>query len=202
VADSHANEVVEVDETELSVTRRLAVGKHPMRIVANDANHDLYVTNLEDSSVSIIDTDAGHVRTTLPVGQEPFRIAPWESRGRNELVVLCRAGVNSPNGALVFVDGLSRVVVDRVELPGRAANWIWAAGSVRKYAYVTLADAPLLVYFDAINARVIGVLSLEHQPEPTGNAGGLVIGRGGAVFVATRDEAGVGSVTVLTSSER
>ncbi len=200
VANAASNDVSIVDDVSFAVTQRVRVGAHPMRVVVNQELGDVYIPNLDDASVSILAGDPAAVVTTLAVGQEPFRIAPWDSRGRNEMVVLCRAGRDDPRGLLVFVDGPTRRIVDEVALPGRVANWVWAAGPKREIAYITLADWPRLVYFDAVRAEVAGVLDLSHQPEPSGIGPGLVLSDTGGVFVASRDaQSGEGSVTMLTT---
>jgi YVTN family beta-propeller protein len=202
VANSGSSDVAIIDEATFTVIGRVEVGAHPVRIVIDQQHNDVYVPNLNDGTVSVIDAGTSRVVATLAVGQEPFRIAPWESRGRSELVVLCRAGQSGPDGMLAFVNGSTRRLSDMVAVPGRVANWVWAAGLPREVAYVTLSDEPALVYFDAVRAAVSGVLRLSHQPEPTGYGPGLVISKCGVVFVATGDlSSGGGSVTLLDRFE-
>jgi YVTN family beta-propeller protein len=55
-----------------NLTATIPVGKGPRRIVVDPDTHDMYVTNFDDGTVSVIDPDTHAVATTIPVGVKPW----------------------------------------------------------------------------------------------------------------------------------
>src|SRR5207248_2937897 len=98
------------------------VGRGPERGVVYKDYAQVYTNNLEDDSISVVDIASQRVIATIAVEPGPFRITPWDSRGRNEWAVLCRSG------ALQFIDSDTHRITDTVRFPAHVANWNWGLG--------------------------------------------------------------------------
>ena len=193
VANGESNDVVAVDEPSLTVTHRTAVGRGPERCVVYKDHDQVYTNNLDEHTVSVVDLITHAESARIPVGRGPIRITPWDSRGRDEWAVLCRGSLDSTDGSIVFIDGLSHQVTDVLQLPGRVSNWNWGLGAHHQTVYVTLADEPALVVVDAARLNVQETVSLSALAEPAGFGPSIYISKTGGVFVASLD-----SVTLLT----
>ena len=50
------------------------VGNDPQGIAYNPNNHDMYVTNINDNTVSLIDSSTNTMVSTINVGVDPFGV--------------------------------------------------------------------------------------------------------------------------------
>ena len=57
------------------VTATVPVGRDPMGVAVDPGTHTVYVANLGDNSVSVIDGSTRTVTATVPVGKGPFGVA-------------------------------------------------------------------------------------------------------------------------------
>jgi YVTN family beta-propeller protein len=181
VANGLSNDVTMVDESTLAVIGRVPVGRAPERCVVYKDRAQVYTNDLEDDTLTVIDIAARRVVATIHVERGPFRITPWDSRGRDEWGVLCRAG------SLQLIDADTHAVTDTVRLPGPPANWNWGLGARHETVYVALANEPTLLVMDAASLRITDTIRLTSQPEGAAFGPGIVISRSGGVFVACED---------------
>jgi YVTN family beta-propeller protein len=195
VANGQSNDVAIVDEASLAVINRVAVGGGPERCVVDKHHDQIYTNNLDDDTISVIDLTMQVESARIRVGLGPIRITPWDSRGRDEWAVLCRASQDSPNGAITLIATATHQVTDTLRLPGPATNWNWGLGPRHETVYVTLADDPLMVVVDATRLEVVDTLRLSVQPETAGAGPSIFISKTGGVFVASQD-----SVAFLTQA--
>lgn len=91
VVGSVANTVSVIDLSH-QVINEIAVGVRPVAIAFNPVNENLYVSNLVDDTVSVIDTQTETVSTTLSVGQHPMGIGINPVNGDT---FVCNSGDNS-----------------------------------------------------------------------------------------------------------
>ncbi len=76
------------------VVRRVAVGGNPEEVLMNGTT--AYVTNFDDSTVSVIDTTTGTVTATITVGSEPFGMAFYQQvAGTNSHLLVCNHASNT-----------------------------------------------------------------------------------------------------------
>ena len=94
---------VEVIETNFTVSNSIGVGSRPVAAAFNPVNNALYVVNLADNAVSVIDTTSEVVTTTLGVGNTPRGVAIDSTTG-NIFVANSKDGsisVFSPSNTLI-----------------------------------------------------------------------------------------------------
>ena len=82
VSLSGGNEIAVVDLAAASVIERIATGAYPHGLRLSPDESELYVANVEDGSVSVIDTVSREVTNRINVGPNPIRsrclLAPAE----------------------------------------------------------------------------------------------------------------------------
>jgi YVTN family beta-propeller protein len=193
VANGESNDVTAVDEATFSVSHQVPVGNGPERCVVYKDHGQVYTNNLDDHTISVVDLTTHTESARIPVGRGPIRITPWDSRGRDEWAVLCRASQDGPNGSITVLDSATHQITDVLHLPGPATNWNWGLGQRHHTVYVMLAGEPRLVVVDAVRLQVVDSIPLSTQPEPAGFGPGIYVSKTGGVFVASLD-----SVTFLT----
>jgi YVTN family beta-propeller protein len=184
VTDGRSNDLAIVDEASLQLLQRIPVGPAPERCVFDAERSEIWTNNMADGTLSAISLASREVVATMPVGPEPIRLTPWDSRGRNEWGVLCRSSATGPRGAITFIDGASHTVAESLQLPGRALNWNWGIGPRHGVVYVTLTDPPQLAIVDAVQVRLVDTVPLGAEPEPAGLGPGVVVSKSGGVFIA------------------
>ena len=74
VIDTATNTVIDTDPTIPGITP-IPVGSAPFGIAYDSINERMYVTNNDDSTVSVIDTNTNTVIGTIPVGNQPSELA-------------------------------------------------------------------------------------------------------------------------------
>jgi YVTN family beta-propeller protein len=74
------NKLYKLDLQTKEVTESITVGKAPHGVVINDDNSKAYVTNLEGSTVSVVDTETGKEVTQISVGSKPNGISIWKGQ--------------------------------------------------------------------------------------------------------------------------
>lgn len=74
VINTSDNTVIDTDPIAAGITP-ITVGSQPIVIAYDLINHDMYVTNQGDDSVSVIDTTTNQVIDTIKVGDFPTGIA-------------------------------------------------------------------------------------------------------------------------------
>lgn len=192
IANGESNDLCVVDESTFTVTGRIEVGRGPERCVVYKDYAQVYTNNLVDDTISVVDIASQSVVATIGVEHAPFRITPWDSRGRNEWAVLCR-GDAIGGGSIMFIDSDTHQVTDSLAMPGVVANWNWGLGPRHRRVYVALANSPVLLDIDAATVQLDQSFNLSARPEPAGNGPGVVLSSTGGVFVACED-----SVVLLT----
>jgi YVTN family beta-propeller protein len=193
IANGLSNDVSAVDEATLSVRYSVPVGRGPERCVVYRDHQQAYTNNLHDDTISVVDLNTHAELARVSVGRGPIRITPWDSRGRDEWAILCRASHDGPAGSITFLDGATHQVTDVLRMPGPTSNWNWGLGPRHQTVYITLAEEPALVVVDAARLEILDCVPLSTLPEPAGLGPSIFVSSTGGVFVASLD-----SVTFLT----
>jgi YVTN family beta-propeller protein len=68
-------EVLEIDATELMITRRLAIGEGPLGIAAHPANAEIYVADWYAHKILVVETEGFTKVAEVAVGQSPSGLA-------------------------------------------------------------------------------------------------------------------------------
>ncbi len=154
VVGSVANTVSIIDlNHQLSAT--LAVGSRPLAIAFNTVNQNLYVANLAENKVSVIDTVSETLIATLNVGQAPIAI-----------------GVNSVNGDVYVVNSgdNSLSVFDRNQVLINTINGIGnqpiaiAYHPLNEEMYVVATNSNEVFPIDALNYTVAAPIAVGTGP--------------------------------------
>jgi YVTN family beta-propeller protein len=74
VTGAGSADILDIDPN-LSQVKRISVGVIPCALAVNAKNNTIYVVNYADSTVTVVDTEKGHVVTTIRVGKGPQAIA-------------------------------------------------------------------------------------------------------------------------------
>ncbi|WP_025663290.1 YncE family protein [Aquimarina megaterium] len=85
-------DTVTVINQQLEVTTTIPVGKRPIGITFNAFNSNVYVTNIGDDTVSVIDSITETILTTIAVGKAPKSVAIRPDNGQ---VYVINSGANS-----------------------------------------------------------------------------------------------------------
>jgi len=80
VAGSVSNTITIID-LQHQITTTIPVGNRPVALAFNPINEQLYVANLADDSITVIDTATETITTTLPIGKGPRAIAVHPNSG-------------------------------------------------------------------------------------------------------------------------
>jgi YVTN family beta-propeller protein len=114
VTSQRDRELVEVDLAASRVARRIAVGAHPSRLVANRAGTLLYVADAGADTVSVVDVPAGREVASIPTSGAP---AALHGSNPNALVL-------SPDERTLYVTngGNSTLAVVALDADGRGGR--------------------------------------------------------------------------------
>lgn len=139
-----------------------------------------YVSNYDDSTLTVIDAEMLAVRTTVPVGAGPLGVAATTD-GRLVLTA------NFQDHTLSLLATAMDAVVDTIALPG-APNAIIVAGNDRR-AYVSLTDIDSVAVVDFAARTVITVIRVGRNP-----SGLAITADGSSVLVAHFNEPTLGLI--------
>jgi uncharacterized repeat protein (TIGR02059 family) len=110
VANQGSNTVSVLNDTTNTVSATISVGNQPYGVAYNAGSKEVYVSNLNDNTVSVIDADPGSgtfntVTHTIAVGIEPYYVA---SLGTNIYVT------NNISGTVSVVSTLTHAVTNTI----------------------------------------------------------------------------------------
>ena len=163
VACSVADKVVELD-TEPEVVAETDTGRRPVGLTYNPINGFLYVANLVDDTLTVIDVSDNQVVTTLPTGTDPTAISIHPGSGT---IYTANSGddtVSVFSSAHALVNTLShpelirpvalyaQALDDNLYILAEDSNRLWIVNSTYEtVALILLAAAPFRLFFHAGN---------------------------------------------------
>lgn len=121
VTAQRSGEVVEVAVGERKVTRRVAVGAQPTKLVATRDGSTIFVANAGSDSVSVLDRTTLAVTETIDVFPQTTAVPPIARHGGNPNAVAL-----SPDEKLLFVSegGLNAIAVVERGSPSRVVGFV------------------------------------------------------------------------------
>ena len=128
------NSLWAIDATNGQILAQISVGKGPTHPIASADGQWVYVTNTDEGSVSIIDTNSWEVIDTIPDLPEPH---DGELTPDGKLLYLATAG----DSTMTVVDTATREVVQTFDM-GKKPRGLVVGGANGELAYV---PSPLLV---------------------------------------------------------
>jgi YVTN family beta-propeller protein len=145
--------VIEIDTTDNTVAATLPVANLPHGIAVNPATNRLYITRLENNSVTVIDTTTLTEITTLPVGDTPQWIALDIPRGKAFVT-------NEMDGTVSVIDINSHTVLPGAIPVGLNPLTVTVhSGAAKAYVY-NIGDGTVSV-IDTIGNNIIATLNME-----------------------------------------
>src|SRR6266700_1802127 len=159
------------------------VGRQPTHIAVNIPTNRVYVDNVLDNTVSVIDLNVGQVTATVPLASRPAGLAVNQATNRYYVSI---------QGGVAVYDGVDNSLVTTIAVSGTPS--VIAINPNNYFVYVEdIADSEVHV-IDGISNQVIAELPVSHP----GN--GIVINRrSNQVFVSSASSSG-GSVSVFDGS--
>ena len=154
VIGSVSNTVSVIDLSH-NVVNEILVGKRPLDIVYNNTNQQLYITNLIDDNVSVIDTESEQVIANLLVGNAPVGV-----------------GVNADNGD-VFIANSEDDSVSVFDQQNQFITTINSVGSkpvsvsyhsVNNELFVVATESNKVYPIDAVNYQLLSPIDTGDKP--------------------------------------
>lgn len=88
--------LVKDKDTDTLLTASIAIGNNPQEVVVSAGLARAYVSNLDDDTVSVIDTAANTALTTITVGDEPFGMDFYQQvAGTDTHLLVCNRQANT-----------------------------------------------------------------------------------------------------------
>jgi|GEM_PF-5112907 len=142
-------------------TGEVKVGNNPNGLCMRPDGKELYVSNLNGASVSVIDPAALTVTAVVPVGIEPFKMAA--SKDNNKIYVVCRKG-----NRIDVIDTTSHAVSKSVKT-GDCPTGIAINGDGSR-VFVTNNESRTVSIIDTKNDNVIQTTMAQPRSQPWGIA--------------------------------
>ena len=136
---------------------KVLVGSHPEGIAVNPTTNRVYVDNLDDGTVSILNGITNSVLTTVPVGYRPFRIAVNPTTNREYTVH------NNQSGMVSVLDGNTNAVLTTVPVEDSPQDV--AVNPTTNRVYVCNRNAATMSVLDGITNTVLATVSVGQFPE-------------------------------------
>ena len=171
-----------------TVTATIEVGNGPDGAAVDPGAHTLYVTNVDDDTVSVIDEATGTVTGTVTVGGGPLAVAADPTTHTAYVT-------NGGNGTVSVIDGPTGTVTAIITV-GSGPDGV-AVDPTSHTAYVANGGAGTVSVIDEASGTVTGTIAVGSDPDgvavdPTTHT--AYVANGGAGTVSVIDEAS-GTVT-------
>lgn len=150
---SHADTLLRLD-AHYRLHGELPTGGHPAHVVEAPGG-DVFVTNEEDGTVSVVDAAALRAVATITVGRAPHGLRPSPD-GRLVLVA------NSGSGTVTAIDVRSRRALFELEVGAEPVQVAFAPGG--RTAYVTLRGEDAVAKIDLAARKVVARTSVGRGP--------------------------------------
>lgn len=165
--------------TSLEVSGVIAVGIRPVAIAFNPVNELLYVANLADDSISVIDTITEQVILTLPSGNQPFAIVVNPLNG--DVFIACRLS-NS-----ITVYSQHNIYTTTINGLNNPISLFWHP--VLQKIYVTLESENQIACIDPESYAIMAPIAIGHRHRAMAYHPG-----NGFLYIASKDD---GTITIL-----
>ncbi|MDY0060614.1 MAG: bifunctional YncE family protein/alkaline phosphatase family protein [Myxococcota bacterium] len=177
VAANTSSLILALDLEDFTITGRYLAGNYPYDMVVDPERGHLFVSNLGDSTISVIDLASEETLVAIPTPQGPEGMAFDEATGR--LYVPC-----ADADVVVVIDAATLQIVDEFDLSHHPEGLL--ASSPTEVAlspdggvlYAVQSDLNQVDLLDALTGELLGSLPTAWYPvavQPTADGTGLVV---------------------------
>jgi YVTN family beta-propeller protein len=94
--------------TTYAITGSIPVGAFPFGVAENPVTHTVYVSNMQDNTLSVIDETTNTVTATIPAGTDPVGVGVDPST--NTIYVADDLNTNTGDGVVTVIDGTTGTI--------------------------------------------------------------------------------------------
>jgi YVTN family beta-propeller protein len=154
-ADKSADGIGAVNVGALKLTGKLNAGSDPEEFALSKDGRQIYISNEDTKSASVINIRSGKLEHIIPVGQEPEGVTTTPDG--KQFYVTCEAG-----GDIYVVDAHSYAAIAHFKVNGRPRSVAFL--SLGGIGFIPSESAGELNIIDSVNAKVLKTIKL-----PTGS---------------------------------
>ncbi|MEO7209231.1 MAG: beta-propeller fold lactonase family protein [Steroidobacteraceae bacterium] len=156
-ADKSADGIGVLDVRARKLTRKLNGGSDPEEFALSKDGRQIYISNEDTKTASVIAIGSGKVQHIIPVGQEPEGVTTTPDG--KQFYVTCEAG-----GDIYVIDAHSYSAVARFKVNGRPRSVAFlSAGGI---GFIPSESAGELNIIDSLNAKVLKTVTLPVGSRP------------------------------------
>ncbi len=156
-ADKAADGIGVVNVRTQKLTGKLHAGSDPEEFALSKNGRQIYISNEDTKTASVIDIASGRVQHIIPVGQEPEGVTTTPDG--NRFYVTCEAG-----GDIYVIDAHSFSAVARFKVNGRPRSVAFlSAGGI---GFIPSESAGELNVIDSVHATVLNTIKLPPGSRP------------------------------------
>jgi YVTN family beta-propeller protein len=156
-ADKSADGIGMLDVASLKLTGKLKAGSDPEEFALSKDGRQIYISNEDTKTASVIDIGAGRLQHIIPVGQEPEGVTTTPDG--KQFYVTCEAG-----GDIYVVNARSYAVAAHFKVNGRPRSVAFlSAGGI---GFIPSESAGELNVIDSVNAEVLKTITLPPGSRP------------------------------------
>jgi YVTN family beta-propeller protein len=156
-ADKSADGIGILTVASLKLTGKLKAGSDPEEFALSKDGRQIYISNEDTKTASVIDIGTGKLQHIIPVGQEPEGVTTTPDG--KQFYVTCEAG-----GDIYVVDARSYSVAAHFKVNGRPRSVAFlSAGGV---GFIPSESAGELNVIDSVNAKVRKTITLPPGSRP------------------------------------
>lgn len=156
-ADKSVDGIGVLDVRALKLAGKLHAGSDPEEFALSKDGRQIYISNEDTKTASVINIGSGKLEHIVPVGQEPEGVTTT-SDGR-QFYVTCEAG-----GDIYVVDAHSYSVAAHFKVNGRPRSVAFLSGG--GIGFIPSESAGELNIIDSVNAKVLKTITLPAGSRP------------------------------------
>ncbi len=156
-ADKSADGIGVLDVVAKRLTGKLHAGSDPEEFALSKNGHQIYISNEDTKTATVINIASGKLEHLIPVGQEPEGVTTTPDG--KQFYVTCEAG-----GDIYVIDAISYSAVAHFKVNGRPRSvaFLSAAG----IGFIPSESTGELNVIDSINAKVLKTITLPAGSRP------------------------------------
>jgi YVTN family beta-propeller protein len=158
-ADKAADGIGVIDVAQRKLVNKLLVGSDPEEFALNRSASELYISNEDVKTASVINLSTGKVEHVIPIAQEPEGVAT--SPDGKSFYITCEAG-----GEVFVVDAATYKVIGHFSVPPRPRSVAFLPGSAIGFIPSELSGQINII--DTANYTVLKSVALPEGSRPMG----------------------------------
>lgn len=156
-ADKSADGIGIIDVAQKKLTGKLLVGSDPEEFSLSKSGAELYISNEDVKTASVVNASNGKVEHIIPIAQEPEGVAT--SPDGKSFYVTCEAG-----GEVFVVDTSSYKTIGHFSVPPRPRSMAFMPGTA--IGFIPSESTGQLNVIDTANYKVIKTVTLPEGSRP------------------------------------